>query len=195
MIGIIDYGAGNTASVSYALERFNVPFIVTDDRKVLEDADKIIFPGVGAAEAAMRRLEKIDMVQFLQETVKPVLGICLGMQMFSSFSEEGNIACLGIVREKCLKFPESGIKVPHMGWNQVSFQSGHVLFSGIAPDAYFYFAHSYYLPVTEHSIARSANGVAFTAALQRENFYGVQFHPEKSSVSGLKVLRNFIDLI
>jgi glutamine amidotransferase len=195
MIGIIDYGAGNTASVSYALEKFGVPFIVTNERSILESADKVIFPGVGAAEAAMERLKKLELDTFLKNTKKTVLGICLGMQMLSSFSEEGNIPCLGIVAEKCLRFPEGGEKVPHMGWSRVHFPEEHPLFSGIANDLYFYFAHSYYIPAGPEAIAVSENGVPFAAALHSNNFYGMQFHPEKSSAAGHRVLKNFIELL
>ncbi len=195
MIGIIDYGAGNTASVSYALEKFGVDFIVTNDISKLEEVEKIIFPGVGAAEAAMAKLVSYNLISLLRTTKKPVLGICLGMQMYSKHSEEGSIECLGIIEENCVKFPANEIKVPHMGWNSVEFREGSPLFEGIPQNSYFYFAHSYYIPENKYEIASCANGVKFCAALNKDNYYGVQFHPEKSSTVGLKVLKNFTEIV
>ncbi len=195
MIGIVNYGAGNTASVSYALERLGVPFILSNSAAELEKCSKIIFPGVGSAEAAMNKLKEYELIDYLKNTRKPLLGICLGMQMFASFSEEGNIECLNIIETKCLKFRDKNVKIPNMGWSSITLESSSRLFEGIPAGAYFYFAHSFYIPLNNYTIAASENGQPFTASLRKDNFYGVQFHPEKSSDAGMKVLNNFVEII
>lgn len=193
MTGIIDYGAGNTASVSYALEKLGARFIITSSVPELEKCGRIILPGVGSARAAMDNLNARGVVDFIKTTGKPFLGICLGMQLLAESSEEGDTDCLGIVKGRCSLFDRTVSKVPLMGWNRVDFNEADPLFEGIESGSYFYFAHSYKLPVIPESIALAGNSGAYTAALRKGNKWGVQFHPEKSSEQGLRLLRNFIE--
>ena len=192
MIAIIDYGAGNVASVANAITRLGSPFKITSDINDLADADKIIFPGVGEASFAIKRLHDKVLFNFLQETKKPLLGICLGMQLLCDHSEEGNVDGLGIFPINVVMFNKQKTKVPHIGWNTVHYNPGNKLFAGIKQDEFFYFANSYYVPVKESTTAVTENKIDFSASLEKENYYGVQFHPEKSSASGLMVLQNFI---
>lgn len=193
MISVIDYGAGNVQSVMNVLDSLNVDYKFTNSEQVIYNSDKIIFPGVGEASFAMRRLHLTNLSTMLRVTKKPILGICLGMQLFSEKSEEGDTCCLGIVPVNCVKYDDSNVKVPHMGWNKVKVIKENLLFDGIENESYFYFANSYYLPVCDYTIATSVYDNTFTAALQKENFYGVQFHPEKSGEQGIKLLKNFIE--
>src|ERR1035437_2887079 len=193
MIAIIDYGAGNVASVANAVTRLGSPFIITSDIDDLVKAEKIIFPGVGEASFAVNRLHDKGLINFLQEIKKPLLGICLGMQLLCDHSDEGNVDGLGIFPIKVVRFKKYETKVPHIGWNTVHFKPRNKLFRGIAQDEFFYFANSFYAPVDESSTAVTENKIIFSASLEKDNYFGVQFHPEKSSASGLKVLRNFIE--
>ena len=193
MIAIIDYGAGNVASVANAVIRLGSPFIITSDIDDLVKAEKIIFPGVGEASFAVNRLYDKGLINFLQEIKKPLLGICLGMQLMCDHSDEGNVDGLGIFPIKVVRFKNYETKVPHIGWNTVHFKPRNKLFRGIAQDEFFYFANSFYAPVDESSTAVTENKIIFSASLEKDNYFGVQFHPEKSSASGLKVLRNFIE--
>lgn len=195
MISIIDYRAGNTASVSNALERLGAEYRITNNKTELDASDGIIFPGVGHAESAMQALRDTDLVEWLQTTSKPVLGICLGMQLFYEFSEEGNTETLGIVSGRLKKFDATRHKVPHMGWNTFEKLQGgnHPLMAGIRTEDYFYYVHSYYAPVTTETLASSSYaGADFACIVARDNFTGVQFHPEKSGRAGSLILRNFI---
>lgn len=193
MTGIIDYGAGNTASVSYALEKLGVNLIISSSVEELERCRSIILPGVGSARAAMENLEARGLVNFIKTTEKPFLGICLGMQLLAEASAEGETGCLGVVNGACTAFDKKVSKVPLMGWNKVEIAVPDPLFDGIEPGSYFYFAHSFKLPVIEETIATSDNSGAYTAALRKGNRWGVQFHPEKSSDQGLRLLKNFIE--
>jgi glutamine amidotransferase len=193
MISVIDYGAGNIKSVLNVLDDLKVDYKVTNSEQVIYNSDKIIFPGVGEASFAMRKLYLTNLATMLRVTKKPLLGICLGMQLLAEKSEEGETSCLGIVPANCLKYSESNVKVPQMGWNKVSFVRNNILFDGIENDTYFYFANSYYLPVCDFTISTSFYDIPFTAALQRDNFYGVQFHPEKSGEPGIRLIKNFIE--
>jgi imidazole glycerol-phosphate synthase subunit HisH len=195
MIAIIDYGAGNVASVANAVTRLGSPFIITSDVNILAGSEKIIFPGVGEASYAINKLHDNGVFNFLRETPKPMLGICLGMQLMCTHSDEGNVDGLGIFPVNVLRFKDSETKVPHIGWNTVRFNPGNKLFSGIKQDEFFYFANSYFVPVQDSTTAVTENKIDFSAALEKENYFGVQFHPEKSSESGLKVLQNFIEFI
>jgi glutamine amidotransferase len=195
MIAIVDYGAGNVASVANAITRLGSPFIITSDINVLAGSDKIIFPGVGEASYAINMLLKKGIFNFLRETKKPMLGICLGMQLMCSHSDEGNVDGLAIFPGKVVRFNSSQTKVPHIGWNTVHFNTGSKLFKGIKQDQFFYFANSYYVPVQQSTSAVTENKISFSASLEKDNYFGVQFHPEKSSESGLNVLRNFIEFI
>lgn len=194
MIALIDYGAGNVASVSNALAELNQEFKITSNEVEICKADKIIFPGVGEASFAMRQLHLLNLFSALRMVKKPILGICLGMQLMMDNSTEGNVACLGIFTGTVLKFDSTKTKVPHMGWNDIKKISESKLFTGIKNGERFYFANSYYVPVNEFTTAITTNDIDFSASLEKGNFYGVQFHPEKSGDAGLKILKNFIEL-
>ncbi|MDR3668224.1 MAG: imidazole glycerol phosphate synthase subunit HisH [Ignavibacteriaceae bacterium] len=193
MIAIIDYGAGNVASVANAVTRLGCPFKITSDINDLTNAEKIIFPGVGEASFAVKRLQESGLILFLQQTKKPMLGICLGMQLMCIHSEEGNVDGLNIFPVNVVRFNSSDTKVPHIGWNTVQYNPKNKLFSGIKQDEFFYFANSYYVPLDNSTTSITENKITFSASLAKDNFFGVQFHPEKSSEAGLKVLQNFID--
>lgn len=186
-VAIIDYGAGNLHSVMYALERLGVDPIITDNKSVLSTADLVIFPGVGHANAAMEALRTKDLVEFIPTLKQPVLGICLGMQLMCRHSEEGNVDGLGIFDADVLRF-RGDFKVPHMGWN--GLLNGQSILDDVNADVYF--VHSYYVPVVEETIATADYQGVFSAALQKDNFYACQFHPEKSGVAGEQILRNFL---
>jgi glutamine amidotransferase len=194
MIALIDYGAGNLKSVANALDDFNVEYIVTNKSDEIISAEKIIFPGVGEAGSAMSKLNEQSIIESIKFTEKPLLGICLGMQLLATFSEEGNTKCLDVVQTVVKQFDSTQVKVPHMGWNQVEYKNRNNLFTNIESGENFYFANSFYVPVTEYTIASTNYGIIFSAALKKNNFYGVQFHPEKSGHAGLHLLKNFIDL-
>ena len=191
-IAIIDYGAGNVQSVRYAFDRLGYDATITYDYDRIKDADKVIFPGVGEASSAMRalRLKKLD--KLIPTLKQPVLGICLGMQMMCKFSEEGNTKGMGIFDLKVKRFPE-GLKVPQIGWNQIEELKTH-LFDGISEKEYMYLVHSYYVEDNIDAIARSSYGLKYATAIRKDNFYGVQFHPEKSSIAGEILLRNFLKI-
>lgn len=192
-VAIVKYNAGNTASVENALYRLGVTPVITDDADLLSNADKVIFPGVGEASSAMSHLRKNCLDKLIIDLKQPVLGICLGMQLMCKSSEENDTNCLGIFESKVNRFNSSTQKVPHVGWNTVSqLKSG--LFRGINSEDYFYFVHSYYVETNLHSIAETVYGLSFAAAIQKDNFYGVQFHPERSGETGAKLLQNFLEL-
>jgi len=192
--GIIDYGAGNTASVGFALTRLETEFIVSSSDHELERCDRLILPGVGSARFAMENLYNKGLVDLITGWKKPFLGICLGMQLLVDHSEEGDIGCLGVIPGRCRLFNKEKTKVPLMGWNKIYFNDSSGLFKGLNTGEWFYFAHSYYLPKSEFTIAESENGSQYSAAIQKDNFFGVQFHPEKSSAQGKKILQNFIEM-
>ncbi len=194
MIALIDYGAGNLKSVANALDDLQTEYIITNKVEEINSADKIIFPGVGEAASAMNRLIDKNIAEVIKSTSQPLLGICLGMQLLATFSEERNTKCLDIVQSIVKQFDKSKVKVPHMGWNKVKFNYRNKLFTRVESGEYFYFANSYYLPITEYTIASTNYDVFFSAAINRNNFYGVQFHPEKSGKAGLQILMNFIEL-
>ncbi len=194
MIAVIDYGAGNTQSVLNVLEDLKVDYVVTNREIDINKSEKIIFPGVGEASFAIKKLHLCNLFTMLRVIKKPLLGICLGMQVMCEKSEEGNIAGLGIIPVTAKKFDENKTKVPHMGWNKVSYIKESKLFYDIPENSYFYFANSFYIPLNEFSIAKTENGIDFTTAIEKENFYGVQFHPEKSGPAGTQLIKNFIEL-
>ena len=202
MIAIVDYGAGNVASVGKALAFLGEKPVVTRDIDEIMSADKVIVPGVGAFEDAMGRMEKYNLVDVLREFAasgKPILGICLGLQIFFEKSEESekNVDGLGLIPGKIVKFPaKEGYKIPHMGWNSIKINKNSRLLSGIPDDSYFYFVHSYYLQAEDVNdvAATSEYIVPFHAAAERGNIFATQFHPEKSGDVGLEVLKNFIRL-
>jgi imidazole glycerol-phosphate synthase subunit HisH len=194
MIAIIDYGAGNVASVANAVEKLGKEFVITNNEYAICKSEKIIFPGVGEASFAIKQLHLLNIFSFIRMIKKPMLGICLGMQLMCEFSEEGNTSCLGIFPGRNERFDDKLGKVPHMGWNEVKQIKESKLFEGIKDNEFFYFANSYYLPVTENTTSKANHGVDFSATLEKNNFYGVQFHPEKSGDAGLKLFKNFIEL-
>ncbi|MFH1853278.1 MAG: imidazole glycerol phosphate synthase subunit HisH [Candidatus Neomarinimicrobiota bacterium] len=192
MIAILKYNAGNIRSVANALNRLGVESILTDDPDVLNRADKVIFPGVGEAGSAMTYLQARGLNTVLKQLTQPVLGICLGLQLLGRHSEEGDTSGIGIFAERVRKFPP-GAKVPHMGWNNFTTIRGP-LFDGIAADEDLYFVHSYYLETGPDTTAVTEYQLPFSAAVQKDNFHAVQFHPEKSAAVGQRLLRNFLSL-
>ena len=192
MIAILKYNAGNIKSVENALLRLGYDCVVTDDKTTLLEADKVILPGVGEAKSAMRYLKNKGLDQVILNLKQPVLGICLGLQLMCSESEEGNTRCLGIFKNKVLRFEETDL-VPHMGWNNINRFKGE-LFEGIESDADTYFVHSYYAELSEETAAICEYIVPFSASLEKKNFYATQFHPEKSAGIGQKILKNFLEL-
>jgi glutamine amidotransferase len=192
MIAIVKYNAGNTKSVENAIRRLGYDCIVTDDVQQLQEADKVIFPGVGEAASAMAYLREKGLDQVIRNLKQPVLGICLGLQLLCKSSEESNTEGLGIFDVEVKKFPPQDI-VPHMGWNNLS-NSDTLLFDGVTMTDNVYFVHSYYAELSENTIAQCDYILAFSAALQKENFYAVQFHTEKSGTVGEQILKNFLAL-
>lgn len=191
-IAIIRYNGGNARSVELALQRLSVDPVVTSDPSTIKGADRVVFPGVGNAGAVMKHLQETNLDILIRDLTQPVLGICLGMQLLGSYSEEGNVPCLGIIPTRVTKL-SSTEKIPHVGWSQVS-HAGHPLFSGIPPEEYFYFVHSYWMHADEYTAGTCFYGKNFTAALQWRNFFGTQFHPEKSGQAGERVLENFLEI-
>ncbi len=196
MIAIIDYDTGNLRSVCNALDRIGAEYVLTDDPQVIAGADRVLLPGVGEASSAMRKLQERGLCNVIKSLKVPVLGICIGMQLMCRHSEEGNVDCLGIFDSIVRKFdadPSAGVKVPHMGWNSVTrLKTG--LFDGLSDGDFVYFVHSFAADVCEDTIAVSDNGRSFSAAMNKDNFYGAQFHPEKSGEVGENILRNFMKL-
>lgn len=192
---ILKYNAGNIRSVSYALERLGVHPIITDDVDEILSADKIIFPGVGEALNTMQYLKENGLDEVIKNLKQPFLGICLGLQLMCSHSEEGDVDCLGIFDTKVKKFnaDTTGLKIPHMGWNIIE-PSQNPLFKGIEKGSYVYFVHSYYAELCEQTIATTPYILNFSCSLHKDNFYAVQFHPEKSAEIGSRILQNFLDL-
>lgn len=189
---IVKYNAGNIQSVLYALERIGVEATVTDDHAQIKAADKVIFPGVGEASSAMRYLKERGLDEVLKSLTQPVLGVCLGMQLMCKYSEENDTACLGIFDEQVKQFKptDSTIKVPQIGWNNI-YDLKTDLFNNLADNSYCYFVHGYYAALGEHTIAKTDYVQPYSSALHKNNFYGVQFHPEKSATVGEQILRNF----
>tara|TARA_R110000850_G_scaffold80862_1_gene173519 strand:- start:63676 stop:64257 length:582 start_codon:yes stop_codon:yes gene_type:complete len=191
-IAIIDYGAGNIRSIRFALQRLGTDALVTSSVEEIITADKVIFPGVGEAGSAMKKLRESGLDAIIPNLKQPVLGICLGMQLLCKSSEEGNTVGLGIFDVDVVRF-SSHLKVPHMGWNTIANLKS-LLFEGIREEEYMYLVHSFYAPNCKEAIALTDYGVIYASALQKDNFYGVQFHPEKSSIAGEKILSNFLNL-
>ncbi len=200
-VAIIKYNAGNVQSVLYALQRLGINAFVTDDHDEIKAADKVIFPGVGHAASAMEYLKKRKLNKLIISLQQPVLGICLGLQLLCNFSEEGNTKCLGIFNTAVKKFDDSvfqnknlvPVKIPHMGWNTITTLSSPLM-KGIKEDSYVYFVHSYYAELSDETIATTDYIDAFSSAMHKDNFYGVQFHTEKSAEVGEKILSNFLKI-
>ncbi|MGY5351413.1 imidazole glycerol phosphate synthase subunit HisH [Wenyingzhuangia sp. IMCC45533] len=191
-IAIINYGAGNIQSIRFAIERLGYDALLTNNVEEIKNADKVIFPGVGEASSAMKMLRESGLDKIIPTLTQPVLGICLGMQLMCKYTEEGNTAGLGIFDVSVKRF-ENIVKVPQIGWNQIK-GLGSKIFNNVKENAYMYLVHSYYAPITKETIASTEYGVEYSTALQKNNFYGVQFHPEKSSTDGAMILENFLNL-
>jgi len=191
-IAIIDYGAGNVQSVLFALKRLGFEGTVTNDWNTIKSADKVIFPGVGEASSAMKMLQESGLDVLIPTLKQPVLGICLGMQLMCKHSEEGNTNGLGIFDVNVVKFSNE-VKVPQMGWNTI-YNLKTPFFEGIKENEFMYLVHSYYASLSENTIATTNYELEYSTALQRDNFYGVQFHPEKSGVFGEQIMKNFLNL-
>jgi glutamine amidotransferase len=195
MIAIIDSGGANIASVQFALERLGAASVLTKDVKMIQSADKVLLPGVGAAPVAMQSLTEHGLIDCIRGLTQPVMGICLGMQLLFKVSPEGNTPLLGIFDADCKTFtPAQGKSVPHMGWNRLSKQQDHPLLAKVKEGAHVYFVHSYFAPVTAQTIAATSYGNDFTAIVAENNFMGCQFHPEKSGPVGAQILRNFLEM-
>ncbi len=190
MIAIVNYGVGNLKSISKGIEKVGGKAIVTSNLDELESADAIVLPGVGAFETAIKNISPFS--DYIKKTDVPVLGICLGMQLFATVSEEGGLhEGLDVIEGRVVRFPDWVGKIPHMGWNKVEFEE-HELFEGVESN-YFYFVHSYYYTTSsEYVIGYTNYGIRFPSVISKDNFVGVQFHPEKSGKNGLKILRNFV---
>ncbi len=198
-IVIIDTGCANLSSVRMAIERLGVTAQVSKEAAVIRGADKLILPGVGTAKAAMHNLQERGLVDLIREAKQPLLGFCLGMQMLAQASEEhmggeSDIDCLGIVPGKVKLMQVGDLRLPHMGWNQVEHDGTHPLFNGIPSGSYFYFVHSYALEVTAATLATCDYGGPFTAVVGKDNFFGAQFHPERSGKAGARLIQNFLEL-
>ena len=198
-IVIIDTGCANLSSVRMAIERLGVTAQVSKEAAVIRAADKLILPGVGTPKAAMHNLQERGLVDLIREAKQPLLGFCLGMQMLAQASEEhmggeSDIDCLGIVPGKVKLMQVGDLRLPHMGWNQVEHDGTHPLFNGIPSGSYFYFVHSYALEVTAATLATCDYGGPFTAVVGKDNFFGAQFHPERSGKAGARLIQNFLEL-
>jgi len=191
-IAIIDYGAGNIQSIKFAIQRLGFEAVLSSNAEEIRNADKIIFPGVGEAGSAMRMLRSTGLDKLIPNLKQPVLGICLGMQLMCKSSEEGNTTGLGIFDAEVKKF-NADLKVPQIGWNTITELQGK-LFENVSAEEYVYLVHSFYVPECQDEIARTNYGVDYSTAINRDNFYGVQFHPEKSSKTGEQILKNFLNL-
>ncbi|WP_117234317.1 imidazole glycerol phosphate synthase subunit HisH [Vibrio maerlii] len=197
---IIDTGCANVSSVKFAIERLGYPVTISKEPEVVLDADKLFLPGVGTASEAMKNLAERDLIELVKKVEKPLLGICLGMQLLGKVSQEKGqkadelVECLGLCEGE-VKLLETGeLPLPHMGWNTVKAKPEHPLFKEIEEGEYFYFVHSFGMPVGDYTIAECEYGKPFTAAVQSGNYYGVQFHPERSSKAGSKLIQNFLEL-
>lgn len=189
---IIDYGVGNIKSIQFAFQRLGLEAKLTSNWEEIKQADKVIFPGVGEANYAMNQLKETGLDKLIPTLQQPVLGICLGMQLMCTYSEEGKTNCLGIFDAEVKKF-DNQLKVPQIAWNQI-FDLKSNLMNGIKEHEFMYLVHSYYVPLHKQAIASTNYGIDYASALQKDNFYGVQFHPEKSGIGGSKVLENFLKL-
>ena len=192
-LSMIKYNAGNIQSVMIALERLGVSAVVTDDVEEIKNADRVIFPGVGEASTAMDYLKEKKLDELIRDLKQPVLGICLGMQLLCDHSEENNTECLGIIPVQVKRFSDPQLKIPQMGWNSIHGLKSP-LFKNIEEGSFIYNVHSYYAEDSEYSIATCNYGLYYSAAIHKDNFYGVQFHTEKSADTGDRILRNFLTI-
>ncbi|MFO0358724.1 MAG: imidazole glycerol phosphate synthase subunit HisH [Sphingobacteriaceae bacterium] len=192
-VAVIKYNAGNITSVEFAFKRIGIDVLVTDDKDEISSADKVIFPGVGEASSAMTYLRDKKLDQLIKELKQPVLGICLGMQLMCEHSEEGKTDCLGIFSQAVKKFTSDEFKIPQIGWNTI-YNLSSPLFKNIKENSYMYFVHGYYAELGPNTISKTNYIIEYSSALKKNNFYGAQFHPEKSGDIGEQILKNFIEL-
>ena len=195
---IVDTGCANLSSVKFAVERLGYQITITDNIEHIKNADKVILPGVGTANHAMQNINDKSLIETLQQLKQPVLGFCLGMQLMTNSSVEANntdsVECLGLIPTQVLPLDSQGKRLPHMGWNTLTSVSDHPIFNGINTGDYFYFVHSFAAPISEHTIAECQYGQSFSAAIAKDNFIGCQFHPERSSTLGSKIIQNFLEM-
>lgn len=192
---LVDAGGTNIGSVRYALQRLGVDAALTSDAAAIRAADKVILPGVGAAGPGMARLRELGLVDLMRSLTQPVLGVCLGMQLLCERSEEGDVNCLGVVPATVRRFVEQpGLRVPHMGWNGLQRQREHALLAGLGGQEWAYFVHSYAVPNGDYALATTDYGGEFASVIARDNFHGMQFHPERSAKVGARLLKNFLEL-
>ncbi|MGB1261708.1 MAG: imidazole glycerol phosphate synthase subunit HisH [Cognaticolwellia sp.] len=196
---IVDTGCANLASVKFAVQRLGFAITISDDIAVIKSADKVILPGVGSARHAMENIKVKGLVATLQQLTQPVLGFCLGMQLMARSSVEGAgqnevVECLGLIPTDIRPLQAQNLRMPHMGWNTLTHVSEHPVFNGINQDDYFYFVHSFAAPLSEYTVARCQYGSEFSAAIAKDNFIGCQFHPERSSTLGSKIIKNFLEM-
>jgi glutamine amidotransferase len=199
-LAIIDSGGANISSVKHALRRLGADPVFTSDEQTIRTAERVILPGVGAAGAAMSRLRELGLIECIRTLKQPVLGICLGMQLLFEGSEEDQVGdqpveCLGIIPGTLKKLkPQTGLRVPHMGWNTTTMVNSDPLLDGLPENPWFYFVHSYCAPIGEHTVAECTHGETFTAIVRKDNFRGAQFHPERSARCGSRLLANFLEI-
>ena len=192
---LVDAGGTNIGSVRYALQRLGVDAALTSDAAAIRAADKVILPGVGAAGPGMARLRELGLVDLMRSLTQPVLGVCLGMQLLCEHSEEGDVDCLGVVPAKVRRLLEQpGLRVPHMGWNRLQRQRDHALLADLGEQDWAYFVHSFAVPTGDYALATTDYGGPFAAVIARDNFHGMQFHPERSAKVGARLLKNFLEL-
>ncbi|PQQ38656.1 imidazole glycerol phosphate synthase subunit HisH [Photorhabdus laumondii] len=197
---ILDTGCANLSSVAYAIRKLGYQPEISQETATILAADKLLLPGVGTASAAMDQLKQRELIPLIKVLSQPVLGICLGMQLFAATSEESdnvagnNVTLLEVMASPVQKMATHGLPLPHMGWNQVLPKAGHPLFRGIENHAYFYFVHSYAIPLNTYTIAQTEYGNIFSSAIAKDNFFGVQFHPERSGAAGARLLKNFLEM-
>ena len=194
MIVIVDTGCANLTSVRFALDRLGVEAVVSADPTTIKSADRVLLPGVGHAGFAMGKLEQKGLIEPIKQLEQPVLGICLGMQILLEGSQEGDTACLNLIPGQVKPLDTKYLISPHMGWNTLITLGDETLFKGIEVGDYFYFVHSYAAELSDHTIAECEYGTRFSAAIRRDNYFGVQFHPERSGKKGLQVLKNFLEV-
>nr|ADA82645.1 imidazole glycerol phosphate synthase HisH subunit [endosymbiont of Polyrhachis andromache] len=193
---IINTGCANLFSIYTTIKRLGHHPIITNDTNIISKADKIFLPGVGSAQSAMKNLKQKNLIDVLKNITKPILGICLGMQILAKYSEENEgTKTLGIINTTVKRIPYCGLSLPHVGWNKTTIKNEkHCLFQNIKNNSYFYFIHNYFIPLCQETIAYTYYGKPFTAAIKYQNFFGVQFHPEKSSTAGQQLIKNFLEL-
>lgn len=190
-VAIVDYGVGNIKSIQHSLDRIGVNHTYTMDKEEIISAEKVVFPGVGDASYAMKQLKNQNLDKLIPNLKQPFLGICLGMQLMCNYSEEGDTSCLGIINTSVKKFNSNNNKIPQIGWNNIKNLKTN-LFKGITENEFMYFVHTYFVPKSTYTISESSYGLNYSSAINKDNFYGTQFHPEKSGLIGEKIIKNFI---